>query len=85
MRVFLPGMIYRGRGHIVAICSIMAYEATGRAISYSSTKFGIRGLMEGLYDLIRIDNLKLNVTTVIPSLVNTRKEFVDRFVAYDGY
>lgn len=66
-------MIQRNRGHIVAIDSIMGQEATCRAITYSATKFGIRGLMDGLYDLIRMDNLNLNVTTVFPTLTNTRK------------
>lgn len=77
-------MIAKGRGHVVGISSAMAYESTGRAMSYSSSKFGVRGLMDGLYDLIRIDNLKLNVTTVVPPLVNTRKEFIDKFINNDG-
>lgn len=68
-------MIERNRGHIVSIDSIMGQEATCRAITYSSTKFGVRGLMDGLYDLIRLDNLKLNVTTIFPPLTNTRKVF----------
>lgn len=77
-------MIARQRGHIVSVASIMAHEATARAITYCSTKFGILGLMDGLYDLIRIDNLKLNVTTVFPPLTNTRKEFIEEFIAHGG-
>lgn len=77
-------MIARGCGHIVALSSSMAYESSGRGICYSATKFGIRGLMDGLYDLFRIDNINLNVTTVVPALVNTRKEFIDKFIAHDG-
>lgn len=78
-------MIARKSGHIVALASVMSFESTARAICYSTTKFGIRGLMEGLYDLFRIDNLNINVTTVHPALVNTRKEFIDQFIAHDGY
>lgn len=77
-------MIDKGHGHIVAIGSVMSYESTGRAICYSATKFGIRGLMDGLYDLFRIDNINLHVTIVVPALVNTRKEYIDKFIAYDG-
>lgn len=77
-------MISRGRGHIVGISSVMGCEATCRAICYSSTKFGIRGLMDGLYDLVRLDNLNINVTTVFPPLVNTRKEFIEHFNAHGG-
>lgn len=60
-------------------------EAAGRAICYSSTKYGIRGLMDGLHDLIRMDKLNLNVTTIFPALVNTRKEFIEQFISNDGY
>lgn len=41
--------------------------------------------MDGLYDLFRMDNLNINVTTVFPALVNTRKEFIDQFVANNGW
>lgn len=78
-------MIARKSGHVVAIASIMAMESSGRAISYSTTKYGIRGLMDGLYDLIQMDDLKINVTTIFPALVNTRKEFIDQFISNDGY
>lgn len=77
-------MLAKNRGHIVALGSSIGYESTGRAICYSATKFGIRGLMDGLYDLFRIDNMNLHVTTVVPALVNTRKEFIDKFIANDG-
>lgn len=77
-------MIAKQRGHIVSIASIMSHEADSRAITYSSTKFGIRGLMDGLYDLVRLDNLKLNVTTVFPCLTNTRKDFVGTLIEHGG-
>ncbi|XP_031626039.1 17-beta-hydroxysteroid dehydrogenase 13-like [Contarinia nasturtii] len=84
IRVFVPSMIERNSGHIVSIDSIMGQESTCRAITYSSTKFGIRGLMDGLYDLIRLDNLNLNVTTIFPTLTNTRKEFIESFISHGG-
>ena len=77
-------MIARQRGHIVSLASIMALESTCRAITYSATKFGIVGLMDGLYDLIRMDNLKVNVTTVFPTLTNTRKDFIEAFIEHGG-
>lgn len=77
-------MIARKHGHIVGISSVMGYESTCRAIAYSSTKFGVRGLMDGLYDLARLDNPYINVTTVFPPLINTRKEFIDLIVANGG-
>lgn len=84
IRVFLPGMIARKSGHIVGISSIMGYESTCRAICYSATKFGIRGLMDGLHELSRLDKLNIKVTTVYPPLVNTRKCFIDLFSQFGG-
>lgn len=81
----MPDMIARKSGHIVAISSVMGYESTCRAICYAATKFAIRGLMDGLYDLSRLDELNIKVTTVFPPLVNTRKEFIDLFNEYGGY
>lgn len=77
-------MISRRRGHIVGVSSITGYESNGHSICDSSTKFGIRGLMDGLYDLSRLENLNINVTTVFPPLVNTRKSFIDQFKQADG-
>lgn len=84
IRVFLPDMIARKSGHIVGISSIMGYESTCRAICYSSTKFAVRGLMDGLYELSRLDKLNIKVTTVFPPLVNTRKDFIDQFLQFGG-
>lgn len=77
-------MISRNRGHIVATSSVLGLESTCRAIGYCSTKFGIRALMDGLYDKFLMDNLNINVTTVFPPLMNTRKEFIDHFVSHGG-
>lgn len=84
IRVFLPGMISRNSGHIVGISSILGLEPTCRAIAYCSTKFGIRAIMDGLYDMFRLDNLNICATTVFPPLMNTRKEFVDHFISNGG-
>lgn len=84
IRVFMPDMVANGRGHILSIASLLALESSARAICYSATKFGIRGLMDGLDELIRFDDMNLKVTTVFPSLVATRKEFIDKFIACNG-
>lgn len=77
----MPEMIANGRGHIVSIASMLSFES---AACTAATKFGIRGLMDGLDELIRFNHLNLNVTTVFLPLVNTRKEFIDKFVACNG-
>lgn len=80
----MPEMIANGRGHIVAIASLLSLESCARGICYAATKFGVRGLMDGLDELIKWDQLNLNVTTVFPPLVCTRKEFIDKFVSCNG-
>lgn len=71
-------MIKKGEGHIVAVASTFALEASGREITY-------RGLMEGLHELSQLDKLNINVTTVFPPLVNTRKEYMDYFSIVNEY
>lgn len=78
-------MIKKGSGHIVAVASTFALEASGREITYSATKYAVRGLMDGLNELSKLDKLNINVTTVFPPLVSTRKEYMDYFSAVNEY
>lgn len=71
-------MNQRRRGHIVAISSLLGWNGSAKAICYSATKFGIRGMMDALYEELRWDYSPVNVTTVFPNFINTRKEFADK-------
>ncbi|MDQ8044104.1 MAG: SDR family NAD(P)-dependent oxidoreductase, partial [Solirubrobacteraceae bacterium] len=42
-RALLPGMIARGRGHIVLVSSLSGKVASPGSSMYSATKFGLRG------------------------------------------
>lgn len=79
VRTFLSGMIDRKRGHIVGISSLAGKVAVPLGISYTATKFGVRGFMSALYDeLCTFDHDEfIKTTTVFPSFVNTRKELGD--------
>lgn len=79
MRTFLDGMIERKRGHIVGLSSLAGKIALPLGISYTATKFGVRGFMSALYDeLCAFDHDEyVKVTTVYPSFVNTRKALGD--------
>lgn len=55
---------------------ILAYDAMGRQLVYSSTKYALRGLMEGLQEELRIDKSNIVATTVFPGFINTRKDLV---------
>lgn len=48
VRALVPGMIERGRGHIVLVSSLSGRVASPGSSMYSATKFGLRGLGLGL-------------------------------------
>lgn len=72
-------MIERKRGHIVGISSLAGKTTFPCAVAYASTKHGVRGFYNALYDeLCAFDHDEfVNITTVYPSFINTRKELGD--------
>lgn len=80
----MPDMVTNGYGHIVSNASLLAFESITRGLCYAATTFGTRGLMDGLDELIKFDQLNLNVTTVFPPLINTQKEFIEKFMSSNG-
>lgn len=77
-------MIANARGHIVSVASLMAIDSSGNDICYASTKFGIRGLMNGLDEMIRIDCLPINVTTIYPPIVRATKDFIQQYMEQEA-
>lgn len=70
---FLPGMIKRGSGHIVAIASIAGLIGNKYLTDYCASKFATVGLMEAL-DIELHDggaNENLHVTTICPASMST--------------
>jgi uncharacterized protein len=63
----LPGMVGRGRGHLVYVSSLSGKAATPVSLMYTTTKFGLRGFAAGL----RIDlrGSGVGVTTVLPGFI----------------
>ena len=51
----------------------------GRTVCYSATKFGVRGLMEGLNEEFYMNGYSndIHVTCIYPGFVATRKEFME--------
>ncbi|HSJ10216.1 MAG TPA: SDR family NAD(P)-dependent oxidoreductase [Longimicrobiales bacterium] len=68
-RAVLPGMIARGRGHIINIGSLAGHATYPRGNVYSATKFAVRALTEG----INMDVLgtPVRVSSISPGLVET--------------
>jgi short-subunit dehydrogenase len=67
-RALLPGMLERGRGHIVLVSSLSGKVASPRSGLYSATKFGLRGFAAGLRE--DVEPLGIGVTVVFPSFVS---------------
>ena len=68
-RAFLPGMLARGRGHVINVASLAGRFATPGASLYTATKHGVVAFSESLnYDTADRGVL---VTTVNPSFADT--------------
>lgn len=68
-RAVLPGMVTRGRGHVITIGSIAGHESYRGGNVYCATKHAVAGLIRGL----AIDTLGtgVRVSSVDPGLVET--------------
>lgn len=68
-RMIVPGMVARGRGHIINIGSIAGDAAYPGGSVYCATKAAVKALSDGL----RIDlvNTPLRVTNIKPGMVET--------------
>ncbi len=65
----LPGMLARGRGHIVGIASMAGYRGFPWMISYSASKAGLIAYLEALRP--GLAKRGITVTTVCPGFVRT--------------
>ena len=72
IKAVLPGMLARGRGHIVAVGSLAAYWGLPGAAAYCAAKAALRALIEGL----RVDlaSRGIIVTLLMPGFVHTNPE-----------
>jgi NAD(P)-dependent dehydrogenase (short-subunit alcohol dehydrogenase family) len=71
MKIGLSRMAPRGRGHIVNIASQAGkYGAPGGA-TYSATKHAVVGLTEAVRGELRLDGLDIDLSYVMPYVVNT--------------
>lgn len=82
LRAFLNGMVQRKRGHVVAICSMAGKITIPCAVAYCTTKHGLAGFMDALWDeLCLLDQDFVKTTTAFPSFVNTRKDLSEKLTA----
>lgn len=71
VRAVLPGMIERGRGHIVTIASAGGISATARLSAYSASKFAAVGFDDALRIEMKRLGHPIQTTLVAPFYINT--------------
>jgi uncharacterized protein len=74
-RALLPGMLERGRGHLVFVSSLSGKVASSGSSVYSATKFGLRGFAAGLREDLHLSDV--GVTVVFPGFVSDAGMFAD--------
>jgi NADP-dependent 3-hydroxy acid dehydrogenase YdfG len=73
-RAVLPGMVERGRGHVVNIGSVAGHIVYAGAAVYAATKFAVRAISDALrYDVL---GTGIRVTNVEPGLAETEFSLV---------
>src|SRR5688500_11683404 len=65
----LPGMIERGRGHVVIIGSISGKSGFAGGAGYAATKFAVNGFAESL--MLEVRDAGVKVSVVMPGSVAT--------------
>lgn len=69
MRLVLPDMIERGRGHVVNVSSMAGKMTVPGAAVYSASKFGVASLSRAVRS--ELAGTAVTVTTVLPAAVET--------------
>lgn len=66
----LPGMLERGRGHLVAISSVASYRGLPLMAGYCISKSGVNALMDSLR--VELKPRGITTTTICPGWIRTR-------------
>jgi short-subunit dehydrogenase len=74
-RALAPGMVARGRGHLVFISSLQGKAATPNSSLYVATKFGLRGFALALREDLR--DAGVGVSVVMPGFIRDAGLFAD--------
>ena len=73
-RAVLPGMIERGRGHVINVGSVAGLEVYPGGAAYCASKFAVRALTRGLR--LDLNGTPIRVSEVAPGMVETEFSLV---------
>jgi NAD(P)-dependent dehydrogenase (short-subunit alcohol dehydrogenase family) len=65
----LPGMLQRGRGHLVGISSLASYRGLPKMAGYCASKAGVNALLDALR--LEVQPRGVAVTTICPGWIRT--------------
>jgi short-subunit dehydrogenase len=68
-RTVLPGMIERGRGHVVNVSSVAGLVATAYSESYNATKFGLVGYTRALRMTAQDRGWNVSASVICPGFI----------------
>ncbi|WP_310488817.1 SDR family oxidoreductase [Chamaesiphon sp. VAR_69_metabat_338] len=67
----LPLLRQTGRGAFIAISSVEARRSMPLQTSYSASKHGLEGFLDGLRAELRHEGVPISITNVMPAVINT--------------
>jgi short-subunit dehydrogenase len=76
-RTVLPGMIKRGRGHIVNVASVAGLLACAYTEAYNATKFGLVGFTRALRLTAQDQEWGISASAICPGFMSGEGMFVD--------
>ncbi len=74
-RALIPGMLARGSGHLLFMCSLSGRSASTRTSLYNASKFGLRGFAGGMR--AELHGSGVGVSAVFPSFVRDAGMFAE--------
>jgi len=88
-RTVLPGMVERGRGHVVNVGSVAGHQTYAGGAVYSATKYAVRALTDALrYDVlgkgIRVSNVEPGLAETEFSEVRFKGDAAKAKTVYEG-